>query len=525
VETNANGLKKIQTAFNHLLLRHLSRLGLDEKREGPALERLETLTLIYLLHESENEIGSGGAPPVRGCSRRALLTDLADIDPQGGITAASTLDQLIAGGLVAENGEQGITLTPKAVEKVASYDAAFPGMPGLNFVAYLLQTIQEVSSGRKPLTAALEQVDRTLRLQGRPQGPDRSIIVQGENGGSVKNRVQTTARLEQLYRLRQAAAGPTSHPKIVTRSGCTAQVEVKTLFPRKNSGPPDEKSATAEAGIRTPVTPKIEGAAKRVQLRPGGGPLTPVTIETGDLPTGEEGEDRSRRQGGLGRPDGAGLASDFRTSAVGDPPAEEASGPDQKSKTAGEAAAAPQAAILGPAGRHTGSEVFAVGEPMAGAAAPETERPAGGQTGAGGTLESNPPTSDVAEDVGKLRPERTANEKDQTLVCPICRTDSVQSAVTPKGKTYYACSQAGCNFLSWGRPSPYPCPVCGNPFMVETPIRGQGVGLKCPRATCTFRQAHINAPAPQTPPSRQQPNRAIPAGSGLRKVVRARRPV
>ena len=300
VETNATGLQKIQTAFNHLLLRHLGRLGLDEKRESPALARIETLTLIYLLHERENEFGSGGAPPVRGCNRKALLADLEDIDPQGGITAASTLDQMIAGGLVAENGEQGVELTAKAVETVALYDAAFPGMPGLSFVAYLLQTIQEVSSGRKTLTAALGQVDRTLRLQGRPRGPEGAIVAQGETDGPADNRPQTAARLNRLCRLREAAAGAAPQPRIVTRSGCAAQVAVKTLFPRKNSGPLDEKSAAAEPGIRTPETPKVQGAAKPVQLPPGCGPLTPVASGPGDRSAGGEGEGRLLNVGGSG---------------------------------------------------------------------------------------------------------------------------------------------------------------------------------------------------------------------------------
>jgi hypothetical protein len=288
------------------------------------------------------------------------LADLADFDPQGGSTASSALDQLIAGGLVAENGEQGINLTASAAEMVASYDAAFPGMPGLSFVAYLLQTIQEVSSDRKTLTEALEQVERTLLVQGRPLGqrPNRTILGrQGENGGPAKNRARTTGRLEQLYRLRQAAVGPTSHPKIVTRSGCRAQVEVKTIFPSKNSQLPDEKSVTAEPGIQTPEMPKIEGAAKQVELHPGGGSLTPEDSGPGDLPTGGEGEGRLPRQGGSWGLEGTDLAADDTTAAVGDPPRGEAAEPDKNRTTTEGATNVPQAGISGPTGRPTGAEV------------------------------------------------------------------------------------------------------------------------------------------------------------------------
>ncbi|MGD8542885.1 MAG: hypothetical protein PVI39_11390, partial [Desulfobacteraceae bacterium] len=466
METDAAGFQKVQTAFNRLLLGHLSRLGVGEKDEGPSLERIETLTILYLMHERGNGIGPGGDPPAGGCSRSDLLADLADIDPQGASNASNALDQLIAGGLVAVNGEQAVALTPRAAEKVALYDAAFPGMPGLSFVAYLLQTMQEVSSGRKPLTAALEQVDQTLRVQGRPQGCDRSIVARGENGGPAGNRLQTaargpwappSARLQQLYRLRQAGSDATPQPRIVTRSGCTAQVAVKTLFPREKSGPPDGKSATAEPGTETLATAVIEGAAKQVQPPSGDGPLAPVAGEAGDLPAGAEGQDRSPQQDESRRPDGSGLASEGTTGGAGEPSHGVVSEPDQKRTPAGGAAHAPHAEIPRPAVRPSGAEDPAVGEPAVDAAAPETARPAGGPTGAGGSPEFKLPAADGAEAAGKLQPGAAAIKKDQTIDCPICSSGSVQPATTPKGKTYYACSRAGCNFISWGRPHPYPC--------------------------------------------------------------------
>ncbi|MFY9942816.1 MAG: hypothetical protein WAK57_11630, partial [Desulfobacterales bacterium] len=210
-------LQKIQPAFNHLLLRHLTRLNAEEKGGDPALECIEALAVFYLLNERENEIGSGGAPAASRYDRKTLLADLTDIDPQNGSTASGALDQLIADGLVALNDGQTLALTPRATAKVALYDAVFPGMPGLSFVAYLLQTMQEVVSGRKPLSAALQQVDQTLLQQGKrriekprlpagaPSQNSHPEKIQAQQASRRHPEGRPTANLQQLYRLRSEA--------------------------------------------------------------------------------------------------------------------------------------------------------------------------------------------------------------------------------------------------------------------------------------------------------------------------------
>jgi ssDNA-binding Zn-finger/Zn-ribbon topoisomerase 1 len=91
-----------------------------------------------------------------------------------------------------------------------------------------------------------------------------------------------------------------------------------------------------------------------------------------------------------------------------------------------------------------------------------------------------------------------AFEKALALKCPVCKTGVLQEKSTAAGKVFYACESEGCNFISWGRPHNLECKRCKNPFLVEvTDSSGQTI-LRCPRATCQYRQA-LNAGAIGTP--------------------------
>ena len=50
-------------------------------------------------------------------------------------------------------------------------DHIFPRMPGINLIAYFIQTMDEVKSGRKDPKSAISQFDQTLRMHAAP--PER----------------------------------------------------------------------------------------------------------------------------------------------------------------------------------------------------------------------------------------------------------------------------------------------------------------------------------------------------------------
>jgi DNA topoisomerase-1 len=79
-----------------------------------------------------------------------------------------------------------------------------------------------------------------------------------------------------------------------------------------------------------------------------------------------------------------------------------------------------------------------------------------------------------------------------------------------RGKVFFGCSnysKTQCDFVSWDRPVPTPCPTCGAPFIVQK-VSKAGTRLRCIKPECDY-SADAEA-AGETPP--QEP--ATPAAGG-----------
>jgi DNA topoisomerase-1 len=57
-----------------------------------------------------------------------------------------------------------------------------------------------------------------------------------------------------------------------------------------------------------------------------------------------------------------------------------------------------------------------------------------------------------------------------------------------RGKVFYGCSnysKTNCDFVSWDRPVPTPCPKCGAPFIVQK-VTKSGTRLRCLKEDCGY---------------------------------------
>jgi ssDNA-binding Zn-finger/Zn-ribbon topoisomerase 1 len=95
--------------------------------------------------------------------------------------------------------------------------------------------------------------------------------------------------------------------------------------------------------------------------------------------------------------------------------------------------------------------------------------------------------SPISEDE-LIEKQIAAFEVDLAMQCPVCRNAKIQIKQTPKSKAYYICTNKDCGFISWGKPYHLICPQCHNPFLIEISDKKGNTILKCPRATCRYRQ-------------------------------------
>jgi DNA topoisomerase-1 len=89
------------------------------------------------------------------------------------------------------------------------------------------------------------------------------------------------------------------------------------------------------------------------------------------------------------------------------------------------------------------------------------------------------------------------------VTCPTCKEGDIIERRSKRGKTFYGCNRyPDCDFVSWGKPMPEPCPQCGGTYLVEKWLKA-GPVAQCPNAECKFKRP-IEVPAEGQVPAEAQ---------------------
>jgi DNA topoisomerase-1 len=76
--------------------------------------------------------------------------------------------------------------------------------------------------------------------------------------------------------------------------------------------------------------------------------------------------------------------------------------------------------------------------------------------------------------------------KSTGVTCPKCKEGEIVETKSKKQRLFYGCKQyPACDFVSWDRPVPRPCPKCGN-YMVEKKGRKEAV-IRC--SACDYQES------------------------------------
>ncbi len=437
--------------LDRAFVRHLERLtGTGEGIHGLSMG-LVTVACIVLMTEHVGDTEASETPPLDLSELREGLSEMGLDDPERLETA---LGEMARKGYVEIDARDRLLPGKPTLSMARLLDHAFPGMPGINLVAYFVQTLDEVETGRKQPKKALQQLDQMLRHHGAAPFGKAKKEPQDRPAPPRRPRVQRPARLRA-----PVLRGVTTPPEKAAGSE-----------PLPCAAPPPEVEETPETPMPSRELP---------EERPSGG------VEVQEE---QEQEEARGERGAVEPPEDGSTAEPLPDETEPAPPEPD---PDPSLEPDGEAAVeepVPEAAPPDPA------------------EAPELLSP-----------REQEPASDPEE---RVEDRVSAFEEELAMQCPVCRQASVEVRETGKGRVYYKCSDEGCMFISWGRPHHIPCPLCGNPFLVELDVDGDPKPLKCPRATCRYRE-----PPAGTAPGGRAPERGeVGAGSGggkpRRRVVR-----
>jgi hypothetical protein len=415
-ETGPGG-RSMLDVLDRTLLNHLERItGAREGVNGLPVNLLTTACIVLL---AERAGAPGGSQEDAGGAygESEFMEDLAEIGIENGRRLRETLKSLSLKGYVEIGRDGVITVKEPVVSMARLLDRAFPGMPGMNLVAYFIQTLDEVESDRKDARAAVLQLDQMLKRHGAT--PPKTAAPKK----TPKRGLQRPARLKRPTRLTLPAdmAAPAPRP-----------ADPHPPEPPEPPLPADEQPPADEP-------PPVEAE-----------PAEGLIDHAADPHAGE--------------PPAAPLPEEVPESASLEAPGDEELAPEPGSprelpatffEPAAPAAPAPEEDPAHPDGR-----------------ADENEKAV--------TAPGDPVEEQVAEFEEKL-----------AMQCPICRKSSIAARETAKGRTYYKCVDEKCMFISWGRPHHTPCPLCGNPFLVEEEPGGGSGLLRCPRATCRYREGSV----------------------------------
>ncbi len=444
-------LTNVKTQFDEVLVKHIRRLIEIETLAASLSFNLSTIACLLLLVERENEIKKSPQSPPERYTRETFLDDLSNIGVEIDDTLMVSFQALAQHGYVAIDSNNRYNAQIAAFALVSFLDNLFPGMRGLNLVAYVLQMMDEVTCGRKELKEALDQFDQTLLSKGIPLSEQSTNVVEKE---SLRKPVQHTPRKAEttkisddlkkaldhkLSRLRTSSVDRKDTTSIISSKDSMGRTEIKEVFPK---GPTEEEIKAQEA----------EKKAKK----------------EADEREAREAEEKAAREAERIAAEKAAQEAEKKAAELSAREAEikaaEIAAREAEMKAKEAEIKAREAEIAAREAEKTEAEKIALEE-----------------------QEKEASKFDIEQ-------KMAAFQQQIAIPCPICQMGKIISDTTEKGQEYFSCTNENCGFISWGKPYPFSCPICSSQFLIEFTTQEGAPGLKCSRSTCSFWQSHLGQP-------------------------------
>lgn len=507
----------IRAQFDGILKKHITRLIEIDSTSELAFDLINVSCLILLV-EKEKEIKKFPDSPPERYNRETLLYDLVQLGVRIDVEPEGIFLNLVHHGYVGIDAEGRYNAQIPAFALVNFLDNLFPEMQGIHLVAYVLQFIDEVLSGRKDIETAKAVFDQTLLTRGVALSEQKSRKIENNGRGpepkdskasgflKKNNDAHRQDYVQKLSRLRSKKADARfAKPAVITQSGVSSRkIKIKEVFPKTDpeivavQSTNDDNRAEDESRTNTAppssTAPLVENTHAVLPEAPSA-----ASVHQFDSQNSEPDSVADANCGSDDKDDNiksefevhAAEAADETPSVL---PSEVVSEVHAAKGSDSQFEEADLALELAPMGADTGTDAIdnPTMEPEA-----EVQKPV------------------ISDDL--IEKQIAAFQEELAMSCPLCRTGKILNAETAKGKVYYSCNNPACRFVSWARPWHYECPLCKNPFLTECSTPAGSTGLQCPRSTCVYFQDNLNNPAENSAAVPQRRKRKV-----VRRVRRKR---
>jgi len=411
---------------------------------------LASISCITLIVEREREIRQYPEFPPERYTKESFIDELVDIGLEKDNALLKTVLSVINKGYIGTDQDGLLRAEMPSFVMVGFLDNMFPGMQGMNLIAFVLQMNDEVNSGRKSLEFAKESFEATLKSRGVSVSKDRvekkasemasGFVTMPSQSREISRKLKedNLDRLSKLIRSRKKRSMDSA-----------GQFNIKDVF---DKGPSKEEVEAEKAEIRKAE----EDALKAAELA-----KTLVEKEERIKEAEEAAKEAARQLEEIEKREKELLLA------------------QQESEKAKQKAAELEAREAIMAKRE--AELKALEEKLKQEEESQKE-----------TEDEESEDDSLSDD--DIESQIAAFESNLTMPCPLCKQGEIISKTTEKGKAFFTCTSQGCRFVSWDRPYHIECPLCKNSFLTETVAPTGEKGLKCPRASCSYRQNNLFDP-------------------------------
>jgi len=415
---------------------------------------LATISCITIIVEREREIKQYADFPPERYNRESFTSELVDI----GLDKDDYLEAAISASLsngyirIGDHGE--LKAEMPAFMMAGFLDSMFPGMQGINLIAFVLQMNHEVNSGRKTLELAEQSFESSLKTRGVAVTKDHaekraSEMAEGvQQAVSVQSReVSTQLKKENLDRLS------------------------RLIRTRKKRGEYREKVKVQDVFDKGPTKEELEAEKKEIQQ------AEETAKKAADLARQLTEKDERIKEAEEAAKD---LAQQLKDLEEKEKALESAR---EEARVAKEKAAELEAREAQMAEKE--ARLRALEEEIR-----QKEELARRQE----EEQKSAQERQLPGDDDDIESRIAAFEQELAMPCPLCADGKLEEKTTEKGKSFFTCNQKDCRFVSWDKPYHFECPLCKNPFLTEMETSPGEKGLKCPRAACSYTQNNLLEP-------------------------------
>lgn len=421
---------------------------------------LASISCVTLIIEREHEIKQFSDSPPERYTKESFMDELMDIGLEKDTMLEKAVNSVLSTGYISVESNGELKAQMPSFMMVGFLDNMFPGMVGMNLVAFILQMNDEVNSGRKSLDLAKDSFKSTLKSRGVSVTKDTAQkkakeMVSGKVSATPIKSKEISRKLKKnnLNRLSKLVS-----KRKKTSSSSTERYKIKDVF---DKGPSKEE---------------IE--AKKVQIKKAEEEARKATELAKELALKDEKIHEAQ--------EAARLAAQQL---------EELQEREKELQNAQEEAhiAAQKASLLEEREAEMAQKEARLKALEEKLKFEEEEKIKQDEEARLKQIETEEKEK-ISKDDDDIEAQIAALEKDLTMPCPMCNDGEIVSKITQKGKEFFSCTQADCRFVSWDKPYHFECPLCKNSFLIETITSADEKGLKCPRASCSYTQNNLYDP-------------------------------